>query len=81
VAVFVDGCFWHGCPLHPSWPKSNADWWRAKIEHTRDRDRQMALALEKSSWAVIRSWEHEEPGTVAAVVERTIAERQDQADR
>ncbi|MBP7571520.1 MAG: very short patch repair endonuclease, partial [Acidobacteria bacterium] len=32
VAVFVDGCFWHGCPQHVTWPKANADWWRAKIE-------------------------------------------------
>src|SRR5438445_11107238 len=38
VAVFVDGCFWHGCPVHGTWPKTNAKWWRAKIEANRQRD-------------------------------------------
>jgi DNA mismatch endonuclease (patch repair protein) len=75
VAVFVDGCFWHGCPSHASWPKSNADWWRAKIEHTRERDRQTMLALEESGWVVIRAWEHDAPEAVAATIERAVVDR------
>src|SRR6266851_3436268 len=38
VAVYIDGCFWHGCPVHGTWPKSSSDWWRKKIEANRDRD-------------------------------------------
>jgi DNA mismatch endonuclease (patch repair protein) len=61
VAVFVDGCFWHGCPEHGTWPKANADWWRAKIEANRRRDAETDRALAEQGWAVIRVWEHEVP--------------------
>jgi DNA mismatch endonuclease, patch repair protein len=61
VAVYVDGCFWHGCPSHGTWPKANADWWRSKIESNRIRDRKTAAALLASGWSVVRIWEHEEP--------------------
>ena len=65
VAVFVDGCFWHGCPEHGTWPKANASWWRAKIEANRLRDKDTDLKLRTAGWTVLRFWEHAD-ATVAA---------------
>ncbi|MHB8294312.1 MAG: very short patch repair endonuclease [Acidimicrobiales bacterium] len=75
VAVFVDGCFWHGCPTHASWPKANAEWWRQKIQKTRDRDEATTRDLVASGWYVMRVWEHEDPVVAADTVERVLAER------
>lgn len=65
VAVFVDGCFWHGCPDHATWPKASSDWWRAKIEANRARDADTDLKLAELGWTVVRIWEHE-PVEIAA---------------
>ncbi len=65
IAVFVDGCFWHGCPEHATWPKQNADFWRQKIEMNRLRDADTNARLHSTGWTVLRFWEHESP-TVAA---------------
>lgn len=65
VVVFVDGCFWHGCPRHGTWPKANAAWWRAKIETNRRRDRDTTLRLRRTGWAVVRVWEHEKAARAA----------------
>jgi DNA mismatch endonuclease, patch repair protein len=59
VAVFVDGCFWHCCPQHATWPKNNADWWRKKLTANVARDRDTDRRLEAAGWAVVRVWEHE----------------------
>lgn len=59
IAVLVDGCFWHGCPTHGTWPKANADWWREKIEANRRRDADTDRKLAGAGWRVIRVWEHE----------------------
>lgn len=59
IAVFVDGCFWHGCPEHASWPKSNAGFWRDKIETNRLRDADTDQRLAALGWQVVRIWEHE----------------------
>lgn len=59
VAIFVDGCFWHGCPLHGTRPKSNAQFWREKIERNRERDRQVDCQLTQAGWSVVRLWQHE----------------------
>jgi len=65
LAVFVDGCFWHGCPEHASWPKSNAEFWRAKIEANRARDADTDVRLKACGWQVVRIWEHEDAGDAA----------------
>jgi DNA mismatch endonuclease (patch repair protein) len=58
VAVFVDGCFWHGCPIHGTQPKQNAEFWVTKIAKNRARDRLVNRELRKAGWRVIRIWEH-----------------------
>jgi len=58
VAVFVDGCFWHGCPEHYRAPKKNADFWRAKIERNRARDLQVDADLLAMGWTVLHVWDH-----------------------
>jgi DNA mismatch endonuclease, patch repair protein len=58
VAVFVDGCFWHGCPLHGVKPKQNAEFWRMKITGNQARDRLVNRELRKAGWRVLRIWEH-----------------------
>lgn len=65
LCVFVDGCFWHGCPDHMSWPKANGEWWRAKISATIARDRRNDYLLSAAGWTVLRVWEHE-PARLAA---------------
>lgn len=58
LAVFVDGCFWHGCPLHATWPKQNAAFWRAKILGNRRRDQAVDRQLRQLGWGIVRIWEH-----------------------
>ncbi|MBO9107286.1 very short patch repair endonuclease [Agrobacterium sp. S2/73] len=72
LAVFVDGCFWHGCPQHASWPKSNAQFWRDKIETNRARDADTDRRLSASGWRVIRVWAHELPGEAAERIESIV---------
>lgn len=72
VAVFVDGCFWHGCPKHMTWPTNNAAWWRAKIDGNRDRDRRTTRRLRTNGWTVVRVWEHEEVSQAVARVIRAV---------
>ena len=59
VAVFVDGCFWHGCPIHATYPKANESWWRDKLETNQRRDRDTDRRLADAGWLVVRVWEHE----------------------
>lgn len=70
VAVFVDGCFWHGCPDHYKPPVSNRDYWVAKVERNRARDRRNDRELEEAEWTVLRFWECEVRHDLSAVVER-----------
>lgn len=72
VAVFVDGCFWHGCPIHGSWPKANEDWWKRKIAMTRARDHRNNEILRNEGWTVLRVWEHEDPQSAADRIAATI---------
>jgi DNA mismatch endonuclease (patch repair protein) len=75
VAVFVDGCFWHGCPEHGSWPKANADWWREKIEANRRRDADTDERLRDAGWMVIRMWTHEDPVSKSAEIAEMVRRR------
>ena len=68
VAVFVDGCFWHGCPKHATWPKQNPEFWRHKIETNRARDADTVAKLRATHWKVLRVWAHESPADAAAAI-------------
>jgi len=73
VAVYVDGCFWHGCPTHATWPKKNAEFWRAKIEANRERDARAVRFLEEAGWRALRFWECEDPKAVVDAIEETVS--------
>jgi DNA mismatch endonuclease, patch repair protein len=75
VVVFVDGCFWHGCPEHATWPAHNAGFWREKIETNRLRDRDTDERLATAGWKVERVWEHEDVGAAADRIERLVLQR------
>lgn len=70
VAVFIDGCFWHGCPVHATHPKQNAEYWGSKLAANVERDRDTDRRLSAAGWCVARFWEHESPTSVAAAIER-----------
>ena len=81
VAVFVDGCFWHGCPEHGTTPRTNARFWSDKIGRNRARDADTTARLEAAGWVVLRFWEHDDPDRAAADVARAVmhATRRDRA--
>jgi len=59
MVIFVDGCFWHGCPKHATKPRNNRTFWRRKLQGNKARDRLVNRALRRAGWRVIRIWEHE----------------------
>jgi DNA mismatch endonuclease, patch repair protein len=73
LAVFVDGCFWHGCPDHGTWPARNSHYWDAKLRRNVERDRYYDVLLAEAGWRVMRIWEHEDPEDSAARVEAHLA--------
>lgn len=78
VAVFVDGCFWHGCPEHFQQPETNAKFWHGKIEKNKERDRKVKATLESEGWRVLRLWEHEirmDPDACASRVIKALKAR------
>lgn len=79
VAVFMDGCFWHGCPEHFVPPRSNTEYWGPKIARNMERDRETTERLEALGWTVMRFWEHEDPleaaGTILEVLQRSRSSR------
>ncbi|MFD4986168.1 very short patch repair endonuclease [Streptomyces sp. NPDC058374] len=68
IAVFFDGCFWHGCPEHATSPRANAEWWRSKLARNMARDRETTEHLRSQGWIVTRFWEHETAESVAQQV-------------
>lgn len=74
LAIFVDGCFWHGCTKCKLVPKSNVDYWRKKIRNNRRRDRAVTKELESKGWHVVRFWEHSliRPGWIARKLKELI---------
>jgi len=75
VAVFIDGCFWHGCPDQHGQATANADYGLAKVQRNRDRDAQVTALLIKAGWTVLRFWEHEAPAEVAAAIVEVVRAR------
>lgn len=72
LAVFIDGCFWHGCPEHRHLPKRNLEYWLPKLEANERRDRRVDAALATSGWAVSRIWEHVDAEDAADLVVRVL---------
>ncbi|MFY1679518.1 MULTISPECIES: very short patch repair endonuclease [unclassified Streptomyces] len=77
VAVFVDGCFWHGCPDHATWPKNNAAFWKEKIQKNRARDLDTDARLEAAGWLPLRVWEHERAEAAADRVIEVVRRRRE----
>jgi DNA mismatch endonuclease (patch repair protein) len=72
VAVFVDGCFWHGCPDHGVAPRVNSEYWSSKLARNVVRDQETTAALSVAGWNVVRVWEHEAPASAAARVQAAV---------
>lgn len=72
LAVFVDGCFWHGCPEHGTQPRANSEWWRTKLTANKARDQDTDGLLQEAGWRSIRIWEHEDVLTAVAKVEAVL---------
>jgi DNA mismatch endonuclease (patch repair protein) len=72
VAVFVDGCFWHGCPEHHTRAKANAEYWADKVIRNRARDGETNALLEAQGWTVLRVWEHQPVEAAADLIESTV---------
>jgi DNA mismatch endonuclease, patch repair protein len=72
LAVFIDGCFWHGCPQHGTMAAANRQFWQDKIEINKRRDSDTNARLKAAGWRVIRIWEHEEPQIAARRVEKLL---------
>lgn len=70
LAIFVDGCFWHGCPRHGSLPKTNTAFWIAKIVRNQKRDKQADKSLRTLGWKVLRIWEHDLRGDLGRIVSK-----------
>jgi DNA mismatch endonuclease (patch repair protein) len=75
VAVFLDGCFWHGCPEHHTVAITNADYWAEKVRHNRQRDIETDEILSSSGWQVIRVWEHEDTTAAAERIATAVRDR------
>lgn len=80
VAVFVDGCFWHGCPEHYIRPKANDGYWSGKVARNRERDEETTRILTERGWTVLRFWEHEDPTEVAERIVAVVRRRRTPAD-
>lgn len=77
VAVFVDGCFWHACPIHATAPRANAAWWAAKLDRNVVRDRATDDHLSRLGWIVVRVWEHEDPREAADRIVMSLTSQSD----
>lgn len=69
IAVFIDGCFWHACPIHGTTPVNNREWWKAKLIRNQERDREKDAALEALGWLPLHYWEHDDPEEIADEIE------------
>ncbi|MEC4018122.1 very short patch repair endonuclease [Streptomyces sp. H27-D2] len=78
VAVFVDGCYWHGCPEHYVSPKTNPDYWSEKVARNIARDRDTDQQLADAGWLALRFWEHESPDECALAISVAVSSRRHQ---
>jgi DNA mismatch endonuclease (patch repair protein) len=76
VAVFVDGCYWHSCPIHGTTPRRNADYWTPKLARNVERDREHDAALRGAGWTVVRLWEHVAVSEGVTAVKQAIEARE-----
>ncbi|MFF8804880.1 very short patch repair endonuclease [Streptomyces omiyaensis] len=81
VAVFVDGCYWHGCPQHYVPPKTNPGYWSKKVEGNVTRDRDTDRRLTEAGWLVLRFWEHMPPAECATQITEAVSSRREQVRR
>lgn len=77
LAVFIDGCYWHACPLHGTASKSNSKYWAEKLAGNVARDADTTAQLQSAGWTVLRFWEHESPSDVAEIIRRAVETRLD----
>jgi DNA mismatch endonuclease (patch repair protein) len=77
VVIFIDSCFWHGCPQHGRIPKSNVDFWRNKISRNVERDRSLDHQYQAQGWYVIRVWEHDVLNDLSCTVDGIISKIRD----
>lgn len=75
VAVYIDGCFWHGCPQHATEPKANREWWREKLGRNRERDADTDRLLTAAGWLPLRIWDHEVPELAAKAIADVVRDR------
>lgn len=75
VAVFIDGCFWHGCPTHYRAPASHPDYWREKLARNQARDKETMELLSRHGWVALRFWSHCDPVLVAEEIRRAVEQR------
>jgi DNA mismatch endonuclease (patch repair protein) len=73
LLIFVDGCFWHGCPTHASYPQTHSEYWIPKLTRNKERDRDSTVLLEQLGWRVLRFWEHESPESVVKTIAIALA--------
>jgi DNA mismatch endonuclease (patch repair protein) len=72
TAIFIDGCFWHSCPIHATSPKANADYWLPKLARNVERDVEATTKLRVEGWTVLRFWEHQPPADIADAIEAAV---------
>ena len=74
LAIFVDGCFWHGCPKHGRQPGTNAAYWVPKLARNKERDREVTKRLRQAGWTVLRFWQHQlaAPARITAIIEAAL---------
>lgn len=75
VAVFLDGCFWHGCPEHHTKSATNAEYWAEKVRRNRERDGETDQIFAVAGWQVLRVWEHEDPAEAAERIAKLVRDR------
>lgn len=81
IAIFIDGCFWHSCPVHLHLPKANADYWIPKLARNVERDAEVTAVLRGLGWTVLRFWEHEPAGEAAERIIAAVERARSQAPR